>query len=611
MKFNHLNVPTHWQNYWTRYPEGHTILEALISWVSQVDSMVDNQNTLNDNVKQFRKEIDAFIERFDDQLKDEVTQTLTDWQNSGFINVVISEALQWQLDDYIGTNEDDKTAIRNQLKQLHINVLEHGLKNDGVTDNSPLLEQLLLSFKNAVFFFPNGVYRFGRPVNGVKNEYYNFHGEVTTDSSYSIARGVIETITLVGQSKQNTIFISDGDHPIFKPKAEQPLKPLNYEIENIRFVGNDKQNTPFEINNGDINIIYLRIDNCDFNNWHTGFKYDFRGVPNATNFNSMAYFNGCDFGGNLYGAYVTGDNSTLNECFIRNNDIGGLTVGGAQINVRGGKTEYNGRTNGIYKPFQIRILSNANSVNFDGLYIEPKTSNVVAQNNDDALIVFEYNTENYSYVSNITFNDCRVNGLRVGMLAEVLDPLYIRGLAFNNCQIFGLKLKYNELIYVSATGVTLKDISMNKGTIYDIQNSLGVATKEQDIVLCSYTMINPEFNTNKTPFLSSEIRHNGVNMEKVIGSVGATGTKYYGADSYSISKEATGTYLVTLYKENKGLATGNSDYFPVIVTPRYVSGARRIASIEMVSNKSFRVHMVSDTGNYFDTGFSFEATIIV
>ena len=115
MKFNRLNVPTHWQNYWTRYPEGHTILEALIQWVSQVDEMVDNQNKLNDNVEQFRSEIDDFIGKFDERLQDEVTDTLNDWQRSGFLDVVISTALEWQLDDYIKTNEQDKQSIKTDL----------------------------------------------------------------------------------------------------------------------------------------------------------------------------------------------------------------------------------------------------------------------------------------------------------------------------------------------------------------------------------------------------------------------------------------------------------------------------------------------------------------
>ena len=117
MKFNHLNVPSHWQNYWTRYPEGHTILEALISWVSQVDDMIDNQNTLNEKVDQFRNELDDFVGRFDERLQEEVTKTLEDWQASGFIEAVISSALQWELDDYKTSNEQDKVAINTQLQE--------------------------------------------------------------------------------------------------------------------------------------------------------------------------------------------------------------------------------------------------------------------------------------------------------------------------------------------------------------------------------------------------------------------------------------------------------------------------------------------------------------
>ena len=44
MKFPKLNIPESWSHYWSRYPEGFTILESLISWVSQVDKMVEKLN---------------------------------------------------------------------------------------------------------------------------------------------------------------------------------------------------------------------------------------------------------------------------------------------------------------------------------------------------------------------------------------------------------------------------------------------------------------------------------------------------------------------------------------------------------------------------------------
>lgn len=113
MKFNHLNVPTHWQNYWTRYPEGHTILEALIQWVSQVDDMVDNVNDWNTYLKDF-------VTQFDSELQATVTNTLSDWQESGFLDIVINEALDTkyhEMDERL-TLELEQKADKGALAQL-------------------------------------------------------------------------------------------------------------------------------------------------------------------------------------------------------------------------------------------------------------------------------------------------------------------------------------------------------------------------------------------------------------------------------------------------------------------------------------------------------------
>lgn len=108
--FKHLNVPDGWERYFTKYPQGMTILEALFEWVSQVDSMVDNINMWNEY-------LDNFVATFDKELQNTVTDTLSDWQNSGFLDVVISEALQWELDNYIAANEQDKLTIRQEVAE--------------------------------------------------------------------------------------------------------------------------------------------------------------------------------------------------------------------------------------------------------------------------------------------------------------------------------------------------------------------------------------------------------------------------------------------------------------------------------------------------------------
>ena len=122
-RFNHLNVPSHWQHYWSKYPEGYTILEALLNWVKQVDDMVDSQNNLSDTVANYRKELDDFISRFDPKLQTQVTNVLSEWQSNGFLDIVIDEALQTEMDnldtkvtDNLNTFDKDLQKNKNKIK---------------------------------------------------------------------------------------------------------------------------------------------------------------------------------------------------------------------------------------------------------------------------------------------------------------------------------------------------------------------------------------------------------------------------------------------------------------------------------------------------------------
>ena len=140
MKYNHLNVPSHWKNYWTRYPEGHTILEALISWVSQVDGMVDNQNELNETVETYGNRLDEFIGKFDTHLQETVGQTLSEWQQSGFLNIIINEALDTkyhEMNDRLSAQMTYKVGggAKAQLEDLAPNVISAIEGGEGATFN--------------------------------------------------------------------------------------------------------------------------------------------------------------------------------------------------------------------------------------------------------------------------------------------------------------------------------------------------------------------------------------------------------------------------------------------------------------------------------------------
>lgn len=159
-KFKHLNIPSHWRQYWTQYPEGYTILEALINWVGQVDDMVDSYNQLTDHVDNFkeatnntvdgfREELSEFLEQFDSELQTTVTDTLIEWQASGFLDVVIDQALETkyhEMDERLtaGLAETESRSLDNEaklgqaetrLENLSRHINEFGAVGDGVTDD--------------------------------------------------------------------------------------------------------------------------------------------------------------------------------------------------------------------------------------------------------------------------------------------------------------------------------------------------------------------------------------------------------------------------------------------------------------------------------------------
>lgn len=91
-KFRYLRIPETWQQYWSRYPQGYTIMEALIDWVSQVNKLVDNVNDWN-------KYLDEFVATFDKNLQGHVIEILRKWQEDGTLEIIIDEALQTQIDE--------------------------------------------------------------------------------------------------------------------------------------------------------------------------------------------------------------------------------------------------------------------------------------------------------------------------------------------------------------------------------------------------------------------------------------------------------------------------------------------------------------------------------
>lgn len=143
-RFEHLDVPYQWEEYWTKYPHGYSIFEALSKWVTQVDDMVDNINEWNTY-------LEGFVEQFDKDLQNNVISILKEWQESGFLDVVIDHALQTQIDKVENTVKENKKTLLDW-----VNVKNIGARGDGITDDTSVLQFAINNYKT--IYLPEGIY---------------------------------------------------------------------------------------------------------------------------------------------------------------------------------------------------------------------------------------------------------------------------------------------------------------------------------------------------------------------------------------------------------------------------------------------------------------------
>lgn len=109
MKFNKLDVPYQWEEYWTKYPHGYTIFEALCSWLTEVNDMVDNINDIN-------KYISEFEDRWQGEMKTEVKKLLSEWKNDGILEQLLIEVYGERLND-LGNNIKNHETIQEAVNK--------------------------------------------------------------------------------------------------------------------------------------------------------------------------------------------------------------------------------------------------------------------------------------------------------------------------------------------------------------------------------------------------------------------------------------------------------------------------------------------------------------
>ena len=239
--YNSLFISPEWmREYHTKYPHGLSVMENLISWVSQVNEMITYLNLTQ-----------AQIENLMDQvLPQNLTAILNTWFDSGklgdLINLQILAPIQNELAEARGTHEDldarikaevlalggDITAleeaIENAKSNLWVNVQKFGAKGDGVTDDTAAI-QAAIDYAYTVINMYNlsGGWMFGG-------------GKVFLPSGKYIIKAplVLKTnVHLLGESQQSVII--DGEHVVGDYSVTNYTTAENFsecDVSNITFV---------------------------------------------------------------------------------------------------------------------------------------------------------------------------------------------------------------------------------------------------------------------------------------------------------------------------------------------------------------------------------------
>lgn len=199
--FKHLHIPDGWEQYWSKYPNGYSLMEALINWVGQVNDMVEVSNEVSDQItclqrnfnaldkelraswagykesttkqyEDFRDEVHTIINNWianiEPTIQNKVVQSLQLWLSDGTLADIINndvfdmkanvedvEAVQFELAKTEGVVPATKFFTQAELADIQ--------KEVPLLDLSSKIQQYvdyMISIKNFGLYFPAGNYRF-------------------------------------------------------------------------------------------------------------------------------------------------------------------------------------------------------------------------------------------------------------------------------------------------------------------------------------------------------------------------------------------------------------------------------------------------------------------
>lgn len=201
--FEQLDLPYRFKEYYTKYPQGQTIFEALLTWFETVNTLIDSNNTLDANVNAIRQELNTFYETVTPELLAFATQLVEEMKDNGDFDAILETLVTQYTTDTLA-----------RFNQIFINVKDFGALGNDIADDYVAIQAAIDSFaskpKGGTLYFPDGVYRVSNgftipkisgvsiPIKflGVNNGQNQPTASNNTSASRSIIRCTVDGFTL-------------------------------------------------------------------------------------------------------------------------------------------------------------------------------------------------------------------------------------------------------------------------------------------------------------------------------------------------------------------------------------------------------------------------------
>ncbi len=582
---------------------GREVREAIHDGVFRANQIADGADAKADNTEIRQDAVEVF--------NNQVVQEMTDKDVISAPELIQARGGEATLVDRL---DRDFGYIDYKMNGVHINVKDFGATGDGVTDDYDSIQAAInhvysISVSGGVVFFPPGIYMLSAPLNVYNGQFIDDDLNATTNAYNAISNGPATHILLVGQSKDNTILKTMGNHPIVRPTTQEPLAVL-YRItcRNIRFWGS-KTNTSFDLYSSTGLPRDIEFYNCDFNHFKTGFEFNrHKRESDAGGIHMMVNFEICSFGMNDYGIDVNPDDTDFIKCrFERNFEFGIHVSGGNRLGFNKCKIQYNGQgTTGLLGG-QIMLSGAITNLTFDDCYIENKSAK--AENNVGSSIFYvrpaDYDN-NRTYLYNLNVTNSYINTFSAETLLYVADDvLALRGINFGRNTIRNLKPNPTTMELIRLPSILYCDGLIFDSFLDTIYNSSG-----EDIEKTSNWVLSTSDRILKiNGYMNKYVPHLpiasslGGSVSITAGSVNATANQTYFNGGFSVTKTAVGVYLITLLKNNTSTAGGHPSYFPTVASAA-ISGYHT----ETVSKTPNTFEVVVSNGTVkADSSFSFIA----